>query len=323
MPGPPFTVAMPAYNSAGTIEPAIESVLAQTRNDFELVVVDDGSVDETAARARRYESDPRVRVLSREHSGLAASRNAAIEYGGGAVIAMLDSDDLWLPHYLEVMSETLEAHPEAGFAYTDAWVLDDATRRIRRTTAMTYQDPPDPPPAEPREFLVQLLRANFVFAGAAVRRSALDAAGRYNERLWAGEDYELWLRIVAHGFRAVRAPGLLAVYRKSPGTLSTKEELMLSGVREVYRLVAEEYLVPDEIRSVARARQRAVERALAGRKGEPGLLPALARARARAVRIKSAVVEPFAWHRRPPPAVAALLANANADQDDARSNGNT
>jgi GT2 family glycosyltransferase len=304
---PAFTVAMPAYNASQTIEPAIESVLGQTRGDFELLVVDDGSTDGTEERVRRYESDPRLRLVQRDHHGLAAARNAAIEASSAPLIGMLDSDDLWMPTYLEVMGDTLEASPDAGLAYTDAWVLDDRTRRIRRTTAMTYQDPPDPPPSEPLEFLARLLRANFVFAGATVRRTALEAAGRYNETLTAGEDYELWLRIVAHGFRAVRAPGLLAVYRKSPGTLSTNEELMLSGTREVYRLVAEEYDVPERIRALARAQQRRAHGRLAALQGRRGLLPTLRRLRLLLVQAKIALTEPFAWHAQPPAEVAAAF----------------
>jgi glycosyltransferase involved in cell wall biosynthesis len=315
---PSFTIAMPAYNSASTIGAAIRSVLAQTRPDFELIVVDDGSLDDTVAVVARFEADDRVRLLRQENSGPGAARNRAIASGRGPYVSMLDSDDLWLPTYLETMAGILDDNPEVGLAYTDAWILDDASGRIRRTTAMHYQHPPSDPPRDPFEFLALLLkRGNFVFTSTTVRRSVLEQVGLFEAALKPAEDYGLWLRILAGGFRAMRTPGNLAVYRKHPGSLSTNVLAILEGERESVRLVADEYDVPEWIRAIARARLRKLDRLLAGVGAERGLTPALARARARAVRIKVALVEPFAWRRRPPPPVAALLAEADADDDHA------
>jgi GT2 family glycosyltransferase len=304
---PTFTIAMPAYNSSRTIGAAIRSVLAQTRSDFELVVVDDGSSDDTTAQVARFE-DERVRLVRQENSGPGAARNLAIIASRGRYVSMLDSDDLWLPTYLESMAAVLDANPDVGLAYTDAWVLDDATRRIRRTTAMHYQHPPRDPPRDPFEFLALLLkRGNFVFTSTTVRHTALEQVGLFEAALKPAEDFGLWLRIVAGGFRAMRTPGNLAVYRKRPGSLSTNEAAILDGERESVRLVAEEYDVPEWIRALAKDRLRKLDLRLAGLGDESGLMPTLARARARAVRIKVALVEPFAWHRHPPPEVAALL----------------
>jgi glycosyltransferase involved in cell wall biosynthesis len=319
---PTFTIAMPAYNAASTIGAAIRSVLAQTRSDFELLVVDDGSVDDTIAVVARFEDDERVRLFRQQNTGPGAARNRAINSGAGRYISMLDSDDLWLPAYLETMAGILDDNPDVGLAYTDAWILDDATGRIRRTSAMHYQHPPRDPPRDPLDFLALLLkRGNFVFTSTTVRRSVLEQVGLFEAALKPAEDYGLWLRIVAHGFRAARTPGNLAVYRKHPGSLSTDEVALLDGERESVRLVAEEYDVPERIRVLARARLRKLDRLLAGLGDESGLMPSLARARKRAVRTKAALAEPFAWRRRPPPAVGALLADANADHDHARSRG--
>jgi len=304
---PTFTIAMPAYNSSRTIGAAIRSVLAQTRSDFELVVVDDGSSDDTTDQVARFE-DERVRLVRQENSGPGAARNLAIISGRGRYVSMLDSDDLWLPTYLESMAAVLDAHPDVGLAYTDAWVLDDATRRIRRTTAMHYQHPPRDPPRDPLEFLALLLkRGNFVFTSTTVRHTALEQVGLFEAALKPAEDFGLWLRIVAGGFPAMRTTGNLAVYRKRPGSLSTNEVAILDGERESVRLVAEEYDVPEWIRALANDRLRKLDLRLAGLGDESGLMPSLARARARAVRIKAALVEPFAWHRHPPPEVAALV----------------
>jgi glycosyltransferase involved in cell wall biosynthesis len=315
---PTFTIAMPAYNAGRTIGAAIRSVLAQTRPDFELLVVDDGSLDDTIAQVARFENDERVRLLRQENSGPGAARNLAINAGQGRYISMLDSDDLWLPTYLETMAAILDRDPDVGLAYTDAWVLDDATGRIRRTSAMHYQHPPRDPPRDPLAFLRLLLkRGNFVFTSTTVRRDVLDRVGLFEAALKPAEDFGLWLRIVAGGFRAMRTPGNLAVYRKRPGSLSTNEAAIIEGERESVRLIVEEYDVPEGIRALARARLRKLDRLLAGLGDETGLTASLARARARAVRLKAALVEPFAWHRRPPQAVAALLAESNADHDHA------
>jgi glycosyltransferase involved in cell wall biosynthesis len=318
---PTFTIAMPAYNARRTIGPAIRSVLAQTRPDFELLVVDDGSTDDTSEQVSQI-GDERVRLLRQENAGPGAARNLAIRSSRGRYVSMLDSDDLWLPTYLETMAGILDDNPEVGLAYTDAWILDDATGRIRRTSAMHYQHPPDDPPRNPLAFLTLLLtRGNFVFTSATVPRHVLERVGLFQAILKPAEDFGLWLRIAAGGFQARRTAEKLAVYRKHPGTLSTNEAAILDGERESVRLVAEEFDVPEEIRELARARLRKLDRRLAGLGHEPGLGPALARLRARAVRTKIALVEPFSWHRRPPAAVAPLVANAYADDDDARAHG--
>lgn len=315
---PTFTIAMPAYNASRTIGASIRSVLAQTRPDFELFVVDDGSSDDTRAQVERFD-DERVRLLQQENAGPGAARNRAIRAGTGRYVSMLDSDDLWLPTYLETMAAILDGDPEVGLAYTDAWVLDDGTGRIRRTSAMHYQHPPENPPHDPLEFLALLLkRGNFVFTSATVRREVLERVGLFQSVLKPAEDFGLWLRIVAGGFRAVRTRERLAVYRKHPGSLSTNEAAILDGERESVRLVAEEFDVPEWIRELARARLRKLDRRLAGLGRDPGLTPSAARARARAVRVKIALTEPFAWHRRPPPELEGLLAGANADDEHAR-----
>lgn len=308
---PTFTVAMPAYNAAPTVGAAIRSVLAQTRDDFELVVADDGSTDGTAEEVARFD-DPRVRLLREGRRGLARARNAAVGAGSGRYVCMLDSDDLWLPRYLEAMEAALAASPDAGLAYTDAWVLDDATRRIQRVTAMHYQDQPAVPPARGDAFFRLLLERNFVFTSATVPRTVLDEVGGFRPGLAASEDYELWLRIAARGYGAVRPPGVLAVYRKRAGSVSTSDERMAVGMRDAFRIVAAEYDLPPELRARARERVGEVEAQLAGLRGEGGVRPRVHRARARAVRLKGALLRPIQWRRRPPPEVAAAFPDLHA-----------
>jgi glycosyltransferase involved in cell wall biosynthesis len=183
-PTPTFSIVMPAYNTAQTIGAAIKSVLAQTRGDFELIVVNDGSTDGTAAQVEPYLSDGRVRLISQPNSGQARARNAAIEVARGTYVSLLDSDDLWLPRYLDVMAATLGADPAAAVAYTDAWVLDDELRRIARQTAMSSNQPTFRParrgrisPRVPRARQLRLRRCDDPTVSAC-RGGALPGRGR-------------------------------------------------------------------------------------------------------------------------------------------------
>ena len=259
---PRFTVVMPAHNTGPLVAHAIRSVLRQTCEDFELIVVDDGSTDETAANARAFTADPRIRLIEQANRGPSAARNAGIALAHGEYISMLDSDDMWLPRYLEVMAAALNSDPTAGLAYTDAWVLNEQTGRIRRTTMMHYQRPPADPPADTERFLHLLLDRNFVYTSVTVRRSVLDAVGGFNERLWTGEDWELWLRIVAAGYRAVRPADVLAIHRLRPGSLSADLPRMIEGVCQVYRIVEHEWDTTDSVRELARRKRALWERRL-------------------------------------------------------------
>jgi glycosyltransferase involved in cell wall biosynthesis len=251
---PTFSIVMPAYNTAQTIGAAIRSVLAQTRGDFELIVVNDGSTDATATRVEPFLSDGRVRLISQPNRGQAMARNAAIELARGTYVSLLDSDDLWLPQYLGVMAATLDAEPSAAVAYTDAWVLDDELRRIARQTAMSSNQPTSVPP-DADAFLRALLRlGNFVFVGAMIRSSVLVEAGLFRGGVEGSEDYELWLRIAARGHRYVRCPETLAIYRRRPGQATAQGERMRRVMNEVFRIVEEEYDVPEDIRLLARQR---------------------------------------------------------------------
>jgi glycosyltransferase involved in cell wall biosynthesis len=245
---------MPAYNAAATIGAAIESVLRQSRGDFELIVVDDASTDDTSARVQAYLADQRVKLIRQAKGGVAVARNAAIEASRGELISLLDSDDLWLPNYLETMHATLAADPAAGVAYTDAWVLHDGTHMVERRSGMSHTHPRSAPNG-PDAFLRALLEyGNFIFVSATIRREVLAAVGAFRQEVAPSEDYELWLRIAAHGYRFVRSPLKLAVHRRRRGQASEDPETMRRASNEVFRLVTDEYDVPDDIRELARKR---------------------------------------------------------------------
>jgi hypothetical protein len=281
---PTFTVVMPAYNAADTIADSIRSALAQTESDFELVVVDDGSADGTGVEVARFTHDPRVRLVGQSNKGLAAARNRGLAEARGRYVSFLDADDLLLPRYLATMAATLERAPEAAFADCDFWILDDASGRVS-TWPLGRVDLP----RDPYELMRLVLRRNVLHYGATVRTAVLREVGLFNVGLRACEDVELWLRILAHGHAAVRPRGALSVYRSRSGSLSTRAVLMTSSLCEVYRLVAEEYDVPDDIRALAQARLQAERRRLAALTNERRLAGASVRMRRRLGALRKAV----------------------------------
>jgi len=297
---PKFTVVMPAHNERETVASAIRSVLQQTRQDFELIVVDDGSVDDTRRHVEAFAGDARVRLIAQAQSGPAAARNAAIRAGIGELVSMLDADDLWLPTYLERMDHALHHDPQAGFAYTNAWVLDDPPGRIRRKPALWTQ--PEAPLETARELMLRLARRNFVYTATTVRRSVLDEVGLFDERFRNGEDYELWLRIASAGYRAAQADGMLAVHREHPQSLTSRSDEAMARAIELHAAIAHTHDDPEVRRLVAA--QEAVLRYELQRLTAP---TPRQRVEAAALAIRMWWSRRSLWLEQPPDEVARLL----------------
>ena len=171
---PRFSVLMPVFNSAATVAASIASMRLQTVSDWELIVVDDGSTDDSVTVVSRT-SDDRTRVLRQANSGVSAARNAGIRAARGRYIVLLDSDDLVLPGYLEAMGRALDLDPDAALVYTDGWVLDDKSKRIRNSTILTRRQQL---PLTPAHF-DEMLNNNFIPAlGTVIRADVFDRIGR-------------------------------------------------------------------------------------------------------------------------------------------------
>jgi GT2 family glycosyltransferase len=202
---PRVSVLMTAYNRAAFIGEAIESVLAQTFTDFELVVVDDRSTDATVAIARRYERDPRVRIVENEHNlGDYPNRNRAAGFARGTLLKYHDSDDVMYGHCLQVMVDALESAPDADFALSGSREWPGAASPMLLTPALAYE----------REFLgsglFQLGPACALFRAPFFRSlGGFDSAG-------AASDYLFWFKACARG-RALLCPGDLFYYRHHDG----------------------------------------------------------------------------------------------------------
>lgn len=301
----PFSVVIAAYEAENTVGAAVSSVLAQTCQDFEVIVVDDGSRDRTAAVVEELATaEPRLRMHRQANAGPSAARNKGIELARGELVSMLDSDDLWLPGYLAEMGSALERHPEAGFAYTDAWELEEASNRFLKITAMQLASPPAETLPNER-FVAELIRRNFIFNSVTVRRSVLDRLGGYDPGMSFSEDYELWLRMAVAGVGAVRVEGPLAIKRDRPGSLTYNRREMAEGRRAALRALLERPGASPRARELAETRLREEDAAATRRASLKGR--ALLRAR------NTLAAATWGPRRRliqlaaPPPAVAAAF----------------
>ena len=184
---PRVSVVIPTYNCARYLGQAIDSVLAQTYADLEVIVMDDCSRDNTAEVAFAYGS--RIRYLRQENSGLPAARNRAIEAAGGELIALLDADDWWEPSKLERQVALIDADSDVALVYTDLRVVYDDGRVIPSFLASR-------PLASDGYVFQKLAQSGFILPSTVVvRRASLEAVGMFDETMRSHEDIELWLRL--------------------------------------------------------------------------------------------------------------------------------
>lgn len=290
-PPPTFSVVVPAFNAERTIRATLQSVLDQTRSDFEVIVVDDGSTDRTTGRVMELAGDGRVRLVQQANAGVAAARNAGIGVARGRYVSFLDSDDLWLPRYLEMMGGALDARPDAALAFTDAWVWDENEGRFGRQTIMVTGNPPAVVPDDPQDLFRALLAGNFVYTSATVRRGVLADVGGFNGVVSPAEDWELWLRIVARGHRAIRSAPVLGVHRVRAGSLSSDRAVMETAARRLFDVLADEYGLDDELHRLVRERALAFDVAPNPSRGGAGTAP-LARLARPVARLRSHRLRP-------------------------------
>lgn len=227
---PAVSIIMPAYNTAPYIGASIASVRAQTFRDFELLVVDDGSPDDSAAIAERFtREDPRIRVLRQVNRGVSSARNHALRVATAPIIAFLDSDDLWAPEYLAAQLAILDARPEIDIVTGNAWFLGS------RLDGRPARPSPDRRPAPDLASILGDEAAVFIMT--VFRRRVHETIGEFDEEFRTNEDYDYWVRASLAGFRFARNDRPLGWYRRRDGSLTTDAVRMLRGVLVVYRKI--------------------------------------------------------------------------------------
>lgn len=208
------SIIMPCYNAASHLSQSVGSVLSQTRADWELIIVDDGSADASWRELQRLAAaDPRIRVFRQTNAGAAAARNHGLLQARGLYTAFLDADDSWHPEFLEAMSAALDHAPDAGIAYCGWQNLGLGGRR----------DDPFVPPDYENEGKAEALLGGcrWPIHAALVRSRLIHDSGRFDETLSSCMDYDLWLRLgTAHPL--VRVPRILAYYHHHGGEQITR-----------------------------------------------------------------------------------------------------
>jgi glycosyltransferase involved in cell wall biosynthesis len=208
---PRVSIILPTYNRAGLVGRAITSVLAQTLTDFELIVVDDGSRDETGTIVGRFAHDPRVRYFPLPaNRGAGAARNVGVGESRGRFIAFQDSDDEWLPDKLERHVEAFASAPDVGVVYSDMQrVLSDGTTKYHGSPRITDDRLLDPA----RRFYHV---CGLGIQSTVVRRECFDLVGMFNEAFPALEDLELFIRL-SRRVRFLHLPLPLVRYHETNG----------------------------------------------------------------------------------------------------------
>jgi glycosyltransferase involved in cell wall biosynthesis len=236
---PLVSVVIPAYNAAATVGATLESVLAQTVDDLEVIVVDDGSSDDTAAVVHAID-DPRVRLIEKPNGGASDSRNAGIAEATGRYVAFLDADDLWVPDKLERQLDWLASNPGVGAVQTGVRFVDDElnTLDIRRCR-----------PSE--DALLETLQFENLpgfNSTLLVERELLERLGRYDTSLAILEDWNLAIELAKEGnLGGIEEP--LALYRQHPGNRSRNLEIHVEpGFIVLGRLFADP-ATPERIRA--------------------------------------------------------------------------
>lgn len=196
------SVIIPCYNHARYLSQAIASVLAQTRVAAEIIVIDDGSTDDTAQVAASF--GEHIRYLYQPNAGLSAARNAGIRAGKGDYLGFLDADDLWRPDFLRVLVSLLDSDARLGAVYCGSRFVDANANPLSQVITRTV----------PAERLYDALIDGEFFPPCAVlvRRAVLEHVGLFDEALRASEDWDLWLR-VAEQYPFAGTPQTLALYR--------------------------------------------------------------------------------------------------------------
>lgn len=226
MAAPTVSVVVPAYNAAWCVRKAIDSVLAQDFRDFELIVVNDGSTDDTLAVLRGY--GDAIRVVDQRNGGMSNARNAGIRAARGEFLAFLDSDDWWLPGKLGRQVALLRARPDLGFCSCTARVEDMDGRLLNLWACPQWEG----------SFLVHLFGSGADVPGSCsavlARRDLVLQAGAFDETLRGAEDPDLWIRLAAvSGYACLPEPGVVVLRR--PGSVSRNLEAMRDSTLRMMR----------------------------------------------------------------------------------------
>lgn len=226
---PKVTVYIPTHNYGKYVDKAIQSVLNQTVEDWELIVIDDGSTDNTMEVLEKYQSHPKIRVLSQENRGLNVTNNIALRLSNGKYIMRLDADDYLDENALSVLSNTLDVKPEIGLVYPDYYHVNeegDVIELVRRKKIGEE---------------VQILDLPAHGACTMFRKEILMQIGGYLEDFSGQDGYDIWLRFIQK-YKPYNVNIPLFYYRQHPASLTKDQKKLLETRRKIKRRFVEQSL---------------------------------------------------------------------------------
>ena len=223
MSNPLISVIIPTYNNAEIIKETIESALNQTFKDFEIIVINDGSTDNSADVLRPYINSGKIIYLEQDNSGPTMARNRGIETSRGKYIAFLDNDDLWMPTKLEKQVDFLNRNEDYGMAYTDAYEFRGS--KILKSSKLTSNDIS----MMTGMIFEHLMNGCFIFMSTVVvRKSVLEDMGYFDPNVgFTCNDWELWLRI-SKKYKIKFIDEILIGYRRHSGNITNDTDLLTS-----------------------------------------------------------------------------------------------
>jgi glycosyltransferase involved in cell wall biosynthesis len=284
------SVITPVYNAAPFIGATLASVFAQSFTDYEVIVVDDGSSDTAALHQALLPYRGRIICLTQTNGGPSRARNAAIREARGTYVALLDSDDLWMPGYLAEQVRRLEADRSIDLLYSDAIIFGDSPLAGRTVMSLT--------PSNGDVTFESLIeeRCTVLTSCTVARRQAVIDAGLFDERFIRCEDVQLWLRLAFRGCRLAYHRTPLVQSRRRRGSLSEDPSRMIEAFIEVLSEIEATLPVTTEQRRLLRRRVADLQAYAALQEGKR-LMMAEQYEAAVAALARSAAREPLYWKR--------------------------
>lgn len=220
---PEVSIIIPLYNQSGYVGEAIQSVLDQTFRDYEVIIVDDGSTDNSPEVVARF--GDRVRCIRQENLGLAGARNTGIRAAQGELIGLLDADDQWLPNYLETMVSLADNHPEAVLFYCVAQCIDELGNDLPQVIGG--------PIVAPEDVYWALIQSDFIIPSTVLlRKSIAFDVGLFDQSLRSNEDWDFLLRLLPEN-KIIGSPLRLVRYRIHNSSLSVNVDGMHQAAQAV------------------------------------------------------------------------------------------
>lgn len=231
---PRVSVVIPTFNCATYLPSAIDSVLNQSFNDFEILVVDDGSTDGTIDRLRQYAKH--IHYVYQENAGASAARNRALSLSTGEYIAYLDADDVWYPTKLERQIAFLDMNKEYGLVHSDVSVIDEQDEIIHRQfNSETARSVPQ------GSCMLELLQHSHIQTLTVVeRRDCFQKVGGFDDRIPIAQDYLHWIMIALEGWKFGYIKEPLGKYRWRRGSLMAGRRRLLEDYERIYAILLNE-----------------------------------------------------------------------------------